>query len=297
VTTLPKLHYYWGVKGEHYTPFNKRSIGEKRLMKKLIIFVVLILAIGGGAFWFLTSDKLNALIAEQIEVQGKKFTEQVVTVEKVDMQLFNGAGTINGLILNNPSGYTTTPLFALNEITLDINIESLAAVREGKAILIDAIIIDKPEALVEFNESGGSNIQVILDAINKNIPKPSADTTSSNSQTDSPKIRVKKFVLAGVALRVDLTKLGNTTHKKILPDINLANIGGENGIPANELGGVMIKKALSAIWKEAKNSQKDILKEQAKEKVKEEVEKAKEKATEKAKEKVGDLLNKWNKSN
>lgn len=255
-------------------------------MKKIIIFTVLILAIGVGAFWFLTSDKLNALIAEQIEVQGKTFTEQLVTVEKVDMQLFSGAGTINGLILNNPSGYTTTPLFALNEITLDINIESLAGVRDGKPILIDAIIIDKPEALVEFNENGGSNIQVILDAINKNIPKSSASNGTSTDPTNSPKIRVKKFVLAGVALRVDLTKLGNTTHKKTLPDINLANIGGEEGLPANELGGVMIKKALSAIWKQAKNSQKEALKDQVK-----------EKAKAKIKEKASELFDKWNKSN
>lgn len=249
-------------------------------MKKFIIFTLLILAIGGGAFMFLSSDKLNELIAEQIEVQGKKFTEQVVTVEKVDMQLFSGAGTINGLILNNPSGFTTTPLFALNEITLDINIESLAGVRDGKPIVIDAIVIDKPEALVDFNESGGSNIQVILDAIDKNIPQSSAgNDETSTSQTDVPKIIVKKFVLAGVALRVDLTKLGNTTHKKTLPDINLSNIGGTEGLPANELGGVMVKKALSAIWKEAKNSQKEIIKD-----------KVKEKAKEKLKEKLGDKL-------
>lgn len=256
-------------------------------MKKVIIFVALILAIAGGAFWFITSDKLNELIAEQIEVQGKKYTEQLVTVEKVNMKLLSGAGTINDLILNNPSGFATTPLFALNEITLDINIESLAGVRDGKPIVIDAIIIDKPEALVEFNEVGGSNIQVILDAIDKNIPKSSAPESSagnetSTSQANSPKIRVKKFVLAGVALSVDLTKLGNTTHKKILPDISLSNIGGEDGLPANELGGVMIKKALSAIWKEAKNSQKDVLKDQAKDKIKD---------------KANELFNKWNKSN
>jgi len=253
-------------------------------MKKLIIFVTLILAIGGGAFWFLSSDKLNEIIAEQIEVQGKKFTGQLVTVEKVDMQLFSGAGTINGLILNNPSGFTSMPLFALNEITLDINIESLAGVRDGKPVVIDAVIIDKPEALVEFNETGGSNIQVILDAIKKNTPQSSVNNETNASQSNSPKIRVKKFVLAGVALRVDLTKLGNTTHKKTLPDINLSDIGGEDGLPANELGGVMIKKALSAIWKEAKNSQKEVLKEQAKEKIKDKV-----------KEKASALFDKWNK--
>jgi len=256
-------------------------------MKKIITFITLILAIAGGVFWFITSDKLNELIAEQIEIQGKIFTEQLVTVKKVEMKLLSGAGTINGLILNNPSGYTSTPLFALDEITLDFNIESFADVREGKPILIDAIIINKPEVLVEFNETGGSNIQVILDAIDKNIPKSSAtqssaDDKTSSSEINTPKIRVKKFILAGVALRVDLTKLGNTTHKKTLPDISLFNIGGVDGLPANELGGVMIKKALSAIWKEAKNSQKDVLKSEAKAKIKN---------------KVGELFNKWSKGN
>jgi hypothetical protein len=255
-------------------------------MKKLIIFIALILAIAWSAFWFLTSDKLSAIVAEQIEVQGKNLTEQLVTVKKVDMQLLSGAGTIYGLILNNPSGFTTTPLFALDEITLDINLESLAGVSEGKPIVIDAIVIDKPEALVEFNETGGSNIQVILDAINKNRPHSSASTETSTVQSTSPKIRVKKFVLAGVALRVDLTKLGNTTHKKTLPNIHLSNIGGEDGLPANELGGVMIKKALSAIWKEAKNAQKNMLKDQVKDKIKG-----------KAKEKASELFNKWNKGN
>lgn len=255
-------------------------------MKKLIILLVLIFAIAGGAFWFITSDKLNALIAEQIEVQGNKFTEQIVSVEQVDMQLLHGAGTIKGLILENPPGYNSdTPLFSMDEITLDINLQSLAGMGQGTPITLDAIIIDKPEVLVEFNESGGSNIQVILDAINKNIPTSTPNETGaseSSTTSEEPKIRVKKFVLAGVALRVDLTKLGNTTHKKTLPDINLTDIGGESGLPASELGGVMIKKALSAIWKEAKNSQKEVLKDQVKDK---------------AKDKASELFDKWHKGN
>lgn len=251
-------------------------------MKKLIIFLVLVIVIVGGAFWFLTSDKLNALIAEQIEVQGKKFTEQVVTVANVDMRLFQGAGTINGLVLNNPTNYSKTPVFSLDEITLDINLTSLTAVKDGKPIILDAVVINKPEALVEFNESGGSNIQEILAAIEKNIPKSSASSKQSteqsadNSSMTEPKIIVKKFVLAGVALRVDLTKLGNTTHKKTLTDINLTDIGGSAGLPASELGGELIKRALSAIWKSAKKEQEEIIKDQVKDKAKE---KLKEKAS------------------
>ena len=109
-------------------------------MKKTLILLALVLAIAGGAFWFISSDKLNVIIAEQIELQGSKFTEQIVTVAKVDMQILHGAGTINGLVLNNPKGYSATPAFSLNETTLDINIQSLAATRQGGPIIIDAIV-------------------------------------------------------------------------------------------------------------------------------------------------------------
>ncbi|MBL4942194.1 MAG: hypothetical protein JKY81_11090 [Colwellia sp.] len=255
-------------------------------MKKLMLILLsLIILVAGGAFWFLNSDKLNEIIAEQIKIQGSKFTEQVVTVAKVDMQLLHGAGTINNLVLNNPKGYSATPLFSLNEITLDINIQSLS----GEPIVIDAIVIDKPEVLVEFNETGGSNIQEVLAAINKNLPQSANNNTSTdttNNNAEQPRVKVKKFILTGVALRVDLTKLGNTTHKKVLPDIHLTNIGGETGLPANELGGVMIKKALSAIWQQAKKSQQKVLEDKVKDKVKDKI---KDKATK--------LFDKWKKGN
>jgi len=244
-------------------------------MKKVIILLTLILTIVAGAFWFITSDKLNVIIADQIALQGSKFTEQKVTVAQVDMQILHGAGTINGIVLNNPNGYSATPAFSLNKTTLDINIQSLAATGEGAAIIIDAIVIDKPEALVEFNEKGSSNIQEILDAINKNLPQSSTSSeASSPTQEDSinPKIRVKSFILSGVALSVDLTKLGNTIHKKTLTDIKLSNIGGDAGLPANELGGELIKRALSAIWKSAKKEQQKVLEDKL-------IDKAKSKAT------------------
>lgn len=242
-------------------------------MKKIIILITLLIITVGAVFWFISSDKLNGLIAAQIELQGTKFTEQRVTVANVDMQLLHGAGTINGLVLNNPKGYSSTPVFSLNKTTLDINIQSLADARQGGPIIIDAIVIDKPEALVEFNETGGSNIQELLDAINRNLPQSSAnepmsETTKETSESGiNPNVIVKKFVLAGVALRVDLTKLGNTTHKKTLPDINLSNIGGDTGLPADELGGELIKRALSAIWKSAKKEQQQVLEDKVKDKL------------------------------
>jgi len=250
-------------------------------MKRFIIFTVLLVLVAGGAFLFLSGDAINALIKKQIEQIGSKVTEQPVTVSKVDMKLLKGAGTINGLVLANPSTYKAPSLFSLKEVTLDINLKSLTT----DLIVIDRIVIDKPEAVVEFTENGSANIKDILDAIKKNtasngVSQPAQETTSGGSD---PIMRVNKFVLAGVALTVDLTKLGNKAHQATLADISLTNIGGQSGMPASQLGAELVKQALSSIWKQAKKEQTEILKDEVEDKVKDKV-----------KEKLGGLLDKLN---
>lgn len=234
-------------------------------MKKFIIFTIILLLIAGGAFLFLSGDAINALLKKQIEQVGSKVTEQSVTVGKVDMKLLKGAGTINGLVIANPSKYNAPSVFSLNEVTFDINLKSLTT----DLIVIDQIVIDKPEAVVEFTETGGANIKDILDAIKKNTASATEPKPESTTDKADPIIRVNKFVLAGVALTVDLTKLGNKVHQATLADINLTNIGGQAGMPASKLGAELVKQALSSIWKQAKKEQTKILKDKVKEKVKE----------------------------
>lgn len=242
------------------------------------MFTAILLLIAGGAFLFLSGDAINALIKQQIETVGSKVTDQSVTVGKVDMKLLEGAGTINGLVIANPSKYNAPSVFSLKEITLDINLKSLTT----DLIIIDQIVINKPEAVVEFTESGGANIKDILDAIKKNAgtSQPKQENTTAKAE---PIIRVNKFVLAGVALTVDLSKLGNKAHQATLADINLTNIGGQAGMPASELGAELAKQALSSIWKQAKKEQTKILKDKATDKIKDKV-----------KEKLGGLLDKLN---
>jgi len=236
-------------------------------MKKVMIIIALMALLAGGAFWFLAGGALNDLIKVKIEQIGTQVTEQSVTVKSVDVKLFKGAGTIKGLVLANPKKYKANSLFSLNEVTLDINLASLTT----DIIIIDKIVIDSPQAFVEFTKTGGSNIQDMLAAIDRNIPKSSANNkpTPSTTATVEPIIKVKQFVLAGVALSVDLTELGNKVHKKTLADIKLVNIGGDSGLPASQLGVELLKQSLSSIWKQAQKEQTKIVKDKVENKVKE----------------------------
>lgn len=248
-------------------------------MKLLASIAVVILLACGGALWFLAGGSLNEFIKLQIETVGKQITEQKVAVNTVDIQLTNGAGSILGLSVENPKEYTYPHAFTLGEITLDINVESLTK----EPIIIDAIVIKNPKAFVQFTSSGDSNIKDLLDIIKKNIPDANEETAEKEpaGSKPEPKISVSKIILAGTALTVDLSALGNKEHSAVLQDIVLTNIGGKDGLPASELGGVIVKEALSAIWTETKNTQKKQLKKQATDKLKD-----------KAKKKLSELFNK-----
>ena len=251
-------------------------------MKLLSAIAVVILLACGGALWFLASGSLNDIIKAQIETVGKQVTEQTVAVGSVDIQLTKGAGSILGMSIANPEKYSNPHLFTLGEITLDINVESLS----NQPIIIDALIIKNPKAFVQLTETGGSNIKDLLDAIERSLPKSdSSSAEQSKSKATEPVISVTKVVLAGTSLSLDLSSLGNSEHQVNLPDITLNNIGGEKGLPASELGSIIAKEALSAIWKQTKNTQKEKLKEQAKDKIE-------EKLKDKAKKKLSELFNK-----
>lgn len=240
-------------------------------VKIIASIIVILLLLGGGALWFLANGSLNDYVKNQIETVGSKVTEQTVSVRAVDIKLVSGAGSILGVNLANPKSYSQPNAFALEEITLDINLESLTS----SPIIIDAIVIKSPQAFVQFTQTGGSNIQDILDAIERNTPKGEASTTETTGGKE-PKIKVSKIVLAGTALTIDLSAFGNKEHNATLPDITLNNVGGDAGLPASQLGSEIVKQALSKIWQQAKETQKKKLTDDAKEKLKE---KAKKKLT------------------
>ncbi|WP_068546015.1 hypothetical protein [Thalassotalea crassostreae] len=237
-------------------------------MNKLAIFAAGLLLFFGAMLWFLASADWNGFIRTQIEIQGSKVTSRTVKVEKVDMKLSEGFGGIYGLSISNPVKYEHINAMYLGEVSLGIDIQSLSS----SPIVIKSIKSIKPQVFVEFDKDGNNNISDILAAIKANtqsdnvqpIEPPKKKKKESKPET---KIAIHEFVLSGVALTLDLTKVNGKTLDLELPTVALDSLGGAEGIEASKLGATIAKEILSEISKQAKEQYQAALKDKAKQKL------------------------------
>ena len=204
-------------------------------MKKVAIMILTVMVLCGVALWYLADGSLNEVIKQQIQIKGQAATGQSVTVKAVDIKLAQGAGAINNLAVANPEGFKDPNILSFDKISLDIDLSNY-----GTPFIVESIEVIGLQAFVEIKEDGSSNIQTLYDYIKQQSSQQQADknTAPKQEKTDKldPQIRVNKLVIAGSMLSLDLTQLGNKTHKVTLPAVDLGNIGGTDGLPASQLG-------------------------------------------------------------
>ncbi|OUS23310.1 hypothetical protein A9Q98_15685 [Thalassotalea sp. 42_200_T64] len=232
-------------------------------MNKLAILAASLLLFFGAMLWFLAAADWNGFIRSQIEIQGAQVLGEPVTVDSVDLQISEGFGGIYGVSFSNPSQFNQPKAFYLGEISLDLDLVSLGE----SPLIIESIILKKPQAFVEFDQNGKTNIEHLLNTIKKNISVSSEQAEQTQPEqkkksSDKPEARIaiEKLTLAGVALTLDLTKVNGKTYNIEIPEVELGAIGGTQGLPASELAGVISTNIFKAISKAAKKQYKKALK-------------------------------------
>ena len=110
-------------------------------------------------------------------------------------------------------------------------------------IIIEEILVDKPDVFYEINKAGESNIK----ALEKNIAqstggsdKAAADTAESSG----PKVVIRKLVIEGGKIDATVAALGDKPHSAKLPRIQLNNIGEKSG---GATGAEIAKQVTNAI--------------------------------------------------
>ena len=229
-------------------------------MKKKVLIgvggVVLVLVV----FIWQVIANLDSIVAGVIEDVGTDVLKTKVSVSGVSIDLKEAKAGIAGLTIANPDGYSRANLFEMEGIEIDLDLSSL-----GKNVLvIEAIRIHNPKVIFEGDATGGSNMQTLLN----NIERGSSDDGAA-TDGESTKMIIDYLEFSGgqVKASTDL-KPGEVLDIK-LPGIKMSDIGrAQGGVTADvvakeitgELAGAIISAvARASIEKVIEKKKKDLL--------------------------------------
>ena len=207
-------------------------------MKKLLIFGGIIVGLGLVGVLVLTFF-LGNIVTAGVNNFAPKLTQTKVTLASATIWPVSGRGTLRGLVVGNPKGWSDANLCSLGKIHLDVQPFSIL----GDHIVINEITIEAPEFNYE-TKLVASNVADLL----KNIEHftGSKDAASATTKSGKPiKFEVKKFRLQNGWVRLGV---GPAAMKLPMPPIALDNLGtAEGGITPDQLVFAVIRSVTTGI--------------------------------------------------
>ena len=224
------------------------------MLKKIVIgLVVLVLLIGGAAYFLLSG--LDGYIKTAMEKYGSEATQAEVKVGGVKIGLRDGSGQITNVSIGNPKGFSAPQAFTLGEIKVVID----PATVTKDVITLKEVLIDKPQLFYEPNLGGAGNLETIQKNVSAYAAKmgggSSGATAPASSSGGKPekKLIIERVTIQGgqVSIKSPALAQANQNLYAELPAINLRDIGKAKGgaTPAevsNEIIGAITQQASRA---------------------------------------------------
>ena len=223
------------------------------MIKKIVIGVVILLAVLGGAAYFLYSN-LGPILKAAIETYGSEATQSQVKVASVSLSGWSGSGTISGVTVDDPKGFTTPHAFELSSISIGVDTSTLT----HNPIVVNDVTITSPHVTYEQGPNG-SNLQALQQNVTRyaggsasapsptaQAPGPSPNATPPSSSSGAPssgaspsaspsstsaerKLIIDKLDVTGGQVTVAASLLKGRTLTTSLPPIHLTDIGKKEG--------------------------------------------------------------------
>jgi hypothetical protein len=197
------------------------------MFKKLIIGVVALVAIIGGASYFALSN-LDSMIKAAIEKYGSQVTQTTVSVNGVNTKLAEGEASLTDIVIGNPQDFTTPKAFNMGNISAKLDIASLSS---GGPIILNEVAIDKPSINFEVNKQGKNNLQTLERNIKSyagSAESAKAETAAASGGTER-KIIINNLYIRDGQISITQALFPDKPLSAKLPVIHLTNIGRDKG--------------------------------------------------------------------
>jgi hypothetical protein len=206
-------------------------------MKKLLIIGGIFVALLVVAFVTL-SFFLGSIVTAGVNKYGPQITQTKLELKGAHISPFSGTGTLSGLVLGNPKGWSDSNLCAVGNIHIEMRPFSVL----GDHIIIDTIEINKPEFNYE-TKIVASNVNDLL----KNIEQAVGGGTAAKPQKGGKpiKVEVKRFRLTNGNVRVGL---GPTAMSLPMPNIELTDLGTkEGGVTPDQIAFAVMRSVTASV--------------------------------------------------
>lgn len=215
-----------------------------KLFKILFGLVGLLLLLAIIAL-FVIANNLGGIIKTGINDFGPDILGVPVSVDAVNVSLLGGTVRVSNLHVANPSGFSSSNIFELDEISLAVDLESL----RREVIVIDSVVIDGAAVSAE---QVGRNINLQVLANNLDSGSNSSGGGASASDTSEPvKIAIARFAFTNAEVAVSSDRLGDADIE--MPDIALQDIGtAESGLTVDAATRAIMKPLMKRVIDELK---------------------------------------------
>jgi hypothetical protein len=222
-------------------------------VKRVLIVggVVVVAALAVGV-WLLLSN-LDSLVASVIEEQGSAVTGTSVRVGSVSIDLRGGSGTIRGLRVANPDGFSRGDAFSLGEITLDLDTGSLT----GSPIVVERVRVAEPAANYEVDARGRSNFGALKSNVERYSAAGGAAEEAPAAEGEPLKLLIRDFAFEKGSVRADFSALDADQEpiQAELPTVRRSNLGAPSGAAPGQIGKQVLGAFTGAVVKTVGASQ------------------------------------------
>jgi uncharacterized protein involved in outer membrane biogenesis len=189
---------------------------KKKLLYLAGALVVLALVTYVGLQFF-----LGSIVKAGINNFAPKLTQTKVELAGAEISPLSGVGTLSGLYVGNPPGWSSEKAFYLGKIHVDVEPFSIF----GDHIIVNEITIDQPEFVYETKVIA-SNIGDLLKNIEAATGGKGGEPQATAKNGKPIKFEVKKFVLTNGRVTLGV---GIAAMTLPMPPITLENLGTSDG--------------------------------------------------------------------
>ncbi|MBU2886994.1 AsmA family protein [Gilvimarinus agarilyticus] len=211
----------------------------KALKIILIILAVIVLVVGGCSYWVYRN--IDGFIVSAIESTGSDVLQTSVNVDDVNFSLSQARTELHGFEIENYPGFDQPNLFALNQIAVDFDPNSV----ESGVLIFDEVLIDGVTLTLEQQASGNTNIQEL---------KKRLDALSSGQQSEEqveadgeqPKFIIRQLKFTNVKTEVYSPLIENQSYQ--MQDVIRRDLGVESGgVTGAELAGEVFQPFIDQV--------------------------------------------------